>query len=486
MATVLATAEPLKKPCPVTGGWLPQSPQARIDFLKVILDEGREYRKHHKLGAVEELDPTVADLKNLIEDSAQLSMLFKSMFEEIPFSHRNDPIGKAYNITNYDQLLQHFNMLLTEPPRYNENLIIALPFTLLLEWPMATRGGLAAFLDKDVNAKIGAILNKWGEYLEDPNRDSKKYLVNNPKDRNSWLSQSARDIMRKRDPKHREFEDLYECDPQDKHLGFTTWDHFFTRQFKDYKKVRPVENPEDNYISSGCESAPYAIKQLVKMKEKFWIKGQPYSLRHMLASEEDAKKFAGGTVYQAFLSPLTYHRWHSPINGYITKLRLVSGSYFSISPINAFPDPETFANTQSQPYLSAVATRALIFLENSTVGEMVMIPVGMVEVSTCEFNKTILDQMKVDPQDPTGQTWIPKGNRVEVSKGDELGMFHFGGSTHCLVFQPQVELRFWQRAIPLDTEDNYFVPLNATLAEVRQRTPEEMEYLLSFAEDYME
>jgi len=29
-----------------------------------------------------------------------------------------------------------------------------------------------------------------------------------------------------------------------------------------------------------------------------------------------------------------------------------------------------------------------------------------------------------------------------VNKGDQLGMFHFGGSTHCLVFRPGVNLTF--------------------------------------------
>ena len=37
------------------------------------------------------------------------------------------------------------------------------------------------------------------------------------------------------------------------------------------------------------------------------------------------------------------------------------------------------------------------------------------------------------------QFWL-KGQRVE--KGDLLGMFHFGGSTHCLLFRPGVELEF--------------------------------------------
>jgi phosphatidylserine decarboxylase len=458
------TAHPIspKRPSPITGGWLPNDPKKRSRWLAHFLRDVEKNRQQ-RAGTLA-LKQSVQDLKDLIEDSAQLSMLFRSMFEEIPFSHRFDPVGGEYNIVDYNHLLELFNEIMDKPPKYNENMMIALPFTLLLEWPMATRGGLAAFLQKDLNEKLGAVLNEWGAYLADSTKDSKKVLTNDPNDpyyKDSWLSKPARDIMKARDPLHREFEEVYKCVKDAPYLGFTDWDHFFTREF--LPGARPVEDESDNTVTSGCESAPYAIKQKVKLREEFWIKGQPYSLKHMLDSEADAKKFAGGTVYQAFLSPLTYHRWHAPINGLVTKLRIVSGSYFSISPINAFPDPETFANTQSQAYLSSVATRALIYLENPTIGEMVMIPIGMVEVSTCSFNPQILSQMKETEKN----VWVPQdGKEVRVKKGDELGMFHFGGSTHCLVFGPNIQLKFWQNAFPLDTEDNYFVPLNAVVAEV--------------------
>lgn len=43
----------------------------------------------------------------------------------------------------------------------------------------------------------------------------------------------------------------------------------------------------------------------------------------------------------------------------------------------------------------------------------------MVEVSTCDIT-------------------VKKGDHVR--KGDELGMFHFGGSTHCLLFRKGVKV----------------------------------------------
>jgi phosphatidylserine decarboxylase len=84
-------------------------------------------------------------------------------------------------------------------------------------------------------------------------------------------------------------------------------------------------------------------------------------------------------------------------------------------------DPEGPNN--SQAYITEVATRAMIFIEadNPAIGLLCVMPVGMAEVSTCQITAY-------------------EGQRVR--KGDQLGMFHFGGSTHCLIFRPGVEVEF--------------------------------------------
>lgn len=40
------------------------------------------------------------------------------------------------------------------------------------------------------------------------------------------------------------------------------------------------------------------------------------------------KLFVGGTVYQAFLSALSYHRWHAPIDGTIKDVYKIPGTYY--------------------------------------------------------------------------------------------------------------------------------------------------------------
>ena len=50
-----------------------------------------------------------------------------------------------------------------------------------------------------------------------------------------------------------------------------------------------------------------------------------------------------------------------------------------------------------------------------------------------------------------------------VAKGDELGYFQFGGSTHCLVFRPGVIADFSLAAVPQPHDPN------APLVRVRSR-----------------
>lgn len=204
------------------------------------------------------------------------------------------------------------------------------------------------------------------------------------------------------------FDELFHGDPNAEYHGYKSWDDFFTRLFKFDEGIRPVAEPEnDNVVVNACESTLYKVARDVSAREKFWVKGQPYSVLDILAFDKDyADKFVGGTIYQAFLSALSYHRWHTPISGTIKKAYLVPGTYYSeplwedFAPDHQEADPH--GETTSQEYLSCLATRALIFIEsdNPKLGVVAFVGIGMTEVSTCDITVKV------------GQ---------HVNKGDELG-----------------------------------------------------------------
>ena len=53
-----------------------------------------------------------------------------------------------------------------------------------------------------------------------------------------------------------------------------------------------------------------------------------------------------------------------------------------------------------------------------------------------------------------------------VKKGQEIGMFHFGGSTHCLIFRPGVEVNFIMEQQKIGEYPHDNIPVNSKIATV--------------------
>lgn len=271
------------------------------------------------------------------------------------------------------------------------------------------------------------ILNVWNEYLSSP--ASASVLGSDPE---GWFSPhglaSLEEVANKARGTNLKFDEIFHCDPKAEHYGYKSWDDFFTRLLKE--DARPVEGKDDeSVVNNACESKVYKVAHDVNARDQFWIKGQvsdticpygqiaqggtrgidadiqPYSVLDMLAFDDYADQFIGGTIYQAFLSALSYHRWHAPVTGTVKKAYVVDGTYFSEPLYEDFAgqseaDPQ--GECTSQEYISAVATRAIIFIEsdNPKIGLMAFIGIGMTEVSTCEIT-------------------VKEGQHI--TKGDQLG-----------------------------------------------------------------
>lgn len=318
--------------------------------------------------------------------------------------------------------------------------------------------GYAAFLDPTVNKALKKVLNEWGKFLavrlpfsSDTDNFGSAYNSQSPnsshvlnENANGWFGPVGKKYLEQASNRPLNttlrFCELYKCDATSKHYGFSSWDgkfpmhiliecdlkvcltlaDFFTRQFR--ANVRPVASPDDdNVITSACEATPSNLQRNVKLRDNFFIKGQPYSVLDMLNNDPLSDRFVGGTVYQGYLSSLAYHRWHAPVSGVVRRATVVDGTYFSL------PDFETILATNDTKlpdfridfvtgYLSSLATRGIVIIEadNKEIGLVAFIAIGMDEVSTC-------------------QVTVKEGQHVQ--KGDDMGMFHFGGSSHCLLFQ---------------------------------------------------
>jgi len=385
------------------GRWLPDQ-----DSLEAWL-EGLS-RKVETRGVGEFRHPVMREFRDLIDRNPVVRMLLTQMIEQVPHSK---PYTKRH-LESVDQMLSLIDEVIGQAPEYNETGLVGCPLNAVIDWCMGTPAGFAAFRHDAVNAMFKKVLSAWCEFLNSP---ASLLVINDSP--NGWKCASARKSTKI---------DQFQLDLDDDHWGFRSWNDYFTRKFKPGE--RPIADPDDDkVIVSACESTPYSIQADVKRHDRFWVKSQSYSLQDMLANDDSVDQFVGGTVYQAFLDAHSYHRWHSPVSGTIRKAFVVDGTYYAEAESEG-EDPE--GPKKSQGYIAHIATRAIILIEadDPSIGLMAFLPIGMVEVSSC-----------VIPPD------IKPGRKVK--KGEELGYFQFGGSSHCLVFRPGAIAGFALGAMPV-------------------------------------
>jgi phosphatidylserine decarboxylase len=382
-------------------GWLPD-PESLDEWVAQQVDEADQHKDRP-------LHPTVQAFQRLIDTDAIVRMCIEGMLTEGPSAETY----RRRHIESPEQLLRSLNALLTFAPEYRQTSLLTTPFGGIFEAAMGTAAGFEAFRHPRINEALRDILNAWCDFLNSP--DSLYVLNDSPE---GWRSDAAKQAVGI---------EQYRYDPDDPHWGFTSWNDFFTRRFKE--ESRPVAGPDDPaVIASAVEATPYKISTDVRLRDTFWAKYEPYSLADLLADEEGARPFVGGTVHQAFLSAINYHRWHSPVAGTVVRADNVQGTYFSEAESQGEGATEP---SNSQGYLAHVATRAVIVIEadEPAIGRVGIVQIGMSDVSGCV----------IDPQVTPG---------AHLAKGDELGYFQFGGSTACLLFEPGVIRDFALTAIP--------------------------------------
>ncbi|MES2096979.1 MAG: phophatidylserine decarboxylase associated domain-containing protein [Pseudomonadota bacterium] len=344
---------------------------------------------------------SVRDLATLIATDGIVRMYVTEMIDQVPAKYRTvDTIGALLKALNH--IVLHAPLYNPDPAKQN-----FFPFYSLFLYMMYTRAGEAAFRNDAFNAGIRRILNQWCAHLDSA---ASRTVLNTGK--YGWLSPSAREYCG--------LDEFVIPNRAAPHWGFASFNAFFHRQIK--PACRPIADPDDpRVIVSPNDGTVYKLARGVKLEDRFWLKGQPYSLLNMMDDSPFAASFIGGDVLQTFLAGNDYHRWHAPISGTVREIRRVPGLMFSqLRSLGFHPnDPSQLP----QGYDACVNTRGLVFIESDDpiIGMACVIPIGITEVSSVRFE-------------------VEVGQRVR--KGDELGFFSYGGSSLCTVFQPGAVERF--------------------------------------------
>ena len=253
------------------------------------------------------------------------------------------------------------------------------PMNTLLSYVSNTAAGLAAFSNPAINGALKEVLMAWNAYLSSP---ASAHVLTTKE----WLGVSEIDFS------------LFKHDKKKPHWGWVSWNDFFTRTL--VPDARPIATAP-GAISSAADGHISNLGFDLARRDSFWVKEQSYSLEHMLQHHTHlVAPLVGGTLVQVYLGATDYHRWHAPVSGRVVAADHIPGLYFGDACGCRTPD--------GNHVITEIQTRAIIAILTESHGLVVLIPVGMSEVSTVVVT-------------------VKTGDQVQM--GEQLGTFQFGGST---------------------------------------------------------
>lgn len=201
-----------------------------------------------------------------------------------------------------------------------------------------------------------------------------------------------------------------------------TFNEFFARELAS-PDMRPIA---DATLVAPADSWPKMTwkidddNQLVYPEVQ--IKTAKLSDIAQLIGEGSAYKdaFAGGTLTHTFLDLNCYHHYHAPVDGVLKELRTVPG--VSAGGGYTLWDDETklyyYVNDVG---FQMVETRSCAIIETQDYGLVAMLPVGMSQICSVNWNPSL----QVGKQ---------------LKRGDEMGYFKFGGSDIVMIFQRGIDV----------------------------------------------
>ncbi len=206
--------------------------------------------------------------------------------------------------------------------------------------------------------------------------------------------------------------------------------HSFNDFFSRYlisPDVRPVASPDDPaVVVAPADSKPQGVWAIdensnivqqggVNIKSTYFD-----SIPNLLGPGcAYADAFAGGTLTHTFLDVNDYHRYHFPVSGTIKEVRIIPADDAAGGVTIWDASIGKYVLLDNTPGWQTIETRGCIILDTDAYGLVAVMPIGMSQVSSVNFEQSV----QVGAQ---------------VKKGDMMGTFLFGGSDIVMLFQKQV------------------------------------------------
>jgi phosphatidylserine decarboxylase len=202
--------------------------------------------------------------------------------------------------------------------------------------------------------------------------------------------------------------------------NWSTFNQFFSRYLSSLD-ARPIASPSDPMIVvSPADSVPqgtWAIddNSTIQVEDGLEVKlVRYYSIKDLLGEDSQYKDaFASGVLTHTFLNVNDYHRYHFAVGGTIKEKKTIVQNV--ALEVEWSPEQGKYVPIDSTGW-QFTQTRGYVIVDTEEYGLVALIPMGMAQVSSVNFEDDVVE-----------------GSTHE--KGDMLGNFLFGGSDFVMLFQ---------------------------------------------------
>ena len=205
-----------------------------------------------------------------------------------------------------------------------------------------------------------------------------------------------------------------------------TFNEWFSRHLID-PSVRPIA---DSTVVAPADSKPQGIWPVdetgnLVQQEGVSIKSANFTSLPQLISPDSAyaDAFSGGTVTHTFLDVNDYHRYHFPVSGTVVELRKIPAVNGAGGITVWDPAQKKYILEDAIPGWQMIETRDCVIIDTEEYGLVAVLPIGMSQICSCNWEEGLAVGSK-------------------VKKGDPMGYFLFGGSDIVMVFQSGVDVDF--------------------------------------------
>lgn len=202
--------------------------------------------------------------------------------------------------------------------------------------------------------------------------------------------------------------------------NWKTFNEFFARYLAN-PGVRPIAAPKDPaVVVAPADSVPQGVWAIddhsrIQVDGGLRVKlATYYNIEDLLGEESRYKDaFAGGVLTHTFLNVNDYHRYHFAVGGTVKETKVILKNV--ALEVSWDKKQEKYVPIDSTGWQFS-QTRGYAIVDTGKYGLVALIPMGMAQVSSVNFEKAV--QPDTDHQ-----------------KGEMLGNFLFGGSDFIMLFQ---------------------------------------------------